>query len=310
MHARPDGSLPPSPRWMNDDPYRVARRAAGLRCGARIRLDQRRQQLVERLDALDTVVASWMRERREALDEAEEIHDSLWPTVEAGWGRRPPRPGRSPMAPQVVDPYPVRGAALRSLCCALLHRHGELALVELHTLIHVYGYEIFSRTPVKTLADSLGYETLEGRAERVRRGVYRARGPAPPAIDPRLAGAPESWFPAFAAWQRGGPFSDGGDDGLAGEPDGLGVVDRGAWDSGGVDGRETLEAATVDALGIGPVEGQTGEELGRHAPALAGVVAPTARTGAGGVAAPAANGRARSPATRRRNRPDRGRCRP
>ena len=195
MHARPDGSLPPSPRWMNDDPYRVARLTAGLRCGERIRLDQRRQQLVEWLDELDTIVASWMRERREALDEAEEIHEILWPAVEAGWGRRPPRPGRSPMAPQVVKPHAVRGAALRSLCCALLHRHGELALVELHTLIHVYGYEILSRIPVKTLADSLGYETLEGRAERVRRGVYRARGPAPRAIDPRLAGAPESWFP-------------------------------------------------------------------------------------------------------------------
>jgi hypothetical protein len=119
------------------------------------------------------------------------------------------------MAPQVVRPRAVRGAALRSLCSALLRRHGELALVELHTLIHVYGYEILSRTPVKTLADSLGYETLEGRAERVRRGVYRAKGPAPSHIDPRLAGAPESWFPAFAAWQRGGPFSDGGADGLA-----------------------------------------------------------------------------------------------
>ena len=86
MHARPDGSLPPSPRWMNDDPYRVARLTAGLRCGERIRLDQRRQQLVEWLDELDTIVASWMRERREALDEAEEIHEILWPAVEAGWG--------------------------------------------------------------------------------------------------------------------------------------------------------------------------------------------------------------------------------
>jgi hypothetical protein len=95
-----------------------------------------------------------MRDRREALAEAEEIHESLWPPVEAGWGRRPPRPGRSPLAPQVVQPRAVRGAALRSLCLALLHRHGELALVELHTLIHVYGYEVRSRTPVKALADA------------------------------------------------------------------------------------------------------------------------------------------------------------
>ncbi len=100
------------------------------------------------------------------------------------------------MAPQVVEPHPVRGAALRSLCCrASCTATVQLALVELHTLIHVYGYEILSRTPIKTLADSLGYETIEGRAERVRRGVYRARGPAPRAIDPRLGRRPGELVP-------------------------------------------------------------------------------------------------------------------
>src|SRR5262245_61206125 len=128
VHGRPDGSLPPSPRWLNDDPYFVTRRASGLRCGERLRLDKRRQGVVDRLDELDAVVAAWMRDRREVLAEAEEIHESLWPPVEAGWGRRPPRPGRSPLAPQVAQPRAVRGAALRSLCLALLHRHGELAL--------------------------------------------------------------------------------------------------------------------------------------------------------------------------------------
>ena len=43
----------------------------------------------------------------------------------------------------------------------------------------------------------------------------------------------------------------------------------GAGDHGGVDnGPQPLQPATVDALRIGTVEGQAGEELGRHATAL------------------------------------------
>src|SRR6266540_2841927 len=126
MHACPDGSLPPTPRWWKDDQYVVARRAAGLRWGERHELDKERQVIVDELEQLDAHAVVWMARRRAALAAAEEIHELLWPTVPAGWGRRPLRPGRSPLAPQVRDPRPIRGRSLRSMCLALLHRHGEL----------------------------------------------------------------------------------------------------------------------------------------------------------------------------------------
>ena len=234
MHARPDGSLPPSPRWWKDDPYPGVRRAARLGCVERQLLNQDRQNLVDRLDALDAVAVDWMQQRREALVDAEDIHEALWPTVECDWGRRPPRPGRSPLAPQAVAPRPVRGAVLRSVCMALLRLHEELTLVEMHTLLHLYGYEVEGRAPVKALADRMRYEVLEGRATRPRRGTYRIVGPPSPRhVDPRLELAPERWFPAFVAWQSGGAFSAEGRsdaDGPPEERDGLGMVDRGPGD--------------------------------------------------------------------------------
>ena len=186
MPARPDGSLPPSPRWWSDDPYPAARRAARLRCAERQMLDAARQEVVDRLDQLDVVAVEFMRRRRATMAEAEEIHEALWPAVPAGWARRPPRPGRSPIAPQVADPHPLRGVHLRSFCLALLRQHGELTLTEIHTLVHLYGYEIAGRAPVKALADSLGYEVLEGRATRPRRGTYRALGQVSRHPDARL----------------------------------------------------------------------------------------------------------------------------
>ena len=171
MHARPDGSLPPSPRWWADDPYPVARRAAGLGCGERQMLDRRRQELVDRLDELDAVVArvdARCGARRSTRPRTSTTPCGR-PSNRAGagahlapvarrWLRRSSRRGRC------------RGAVLRSVCMALLQLHDELALVELHTLLHVYGYEIASRTPVKSLADSMRYEVLEGRASRPGEG--------------------------------------------------------------------------------------------------------------------------------------------
>ena len=54
----------------------------------------------------------------------------------------------------------------------------------------------------------------------------------------------------------------------------------------GADRSEGLVGVAVDAVGVGAVEGQAGEELGGHASALAGVVgaAGRARAGAGGLA--------------------------
>ena len=208
MHARPDGSLPPSPRWMTTTPTGWL---GGRRGPVRSADPARPAPSAARGAARRArhLVASWMRNgARRSTKPRRSTTASGRPSRPGGVGVRLVRSVAD--GTEVVEPYPVRGAALRSLCCALLHRHGELALVELHTLIHVYGYEIFSRTPVKTLADSLGYETLEGRAERVRRGSTGVRtgaprhrspvGPRPGKPVPRLYGVAARW--AVLIWRR------------------------------------------------------------------------------------------------------------
>ena len=47
-----------------------------------------------------------------------------------------------------------------------------MTLVEIHRELHLNGYAIASRHPVKRLADALAYETRKGRARRVDRGIY------------------------------------------------------------------------------------------------------------------------------------------
>ena len=57
------------------------------------------------------------------------------------------------------------------------------------------------------------------------------------------------------------------------------IIGRGA--STGRDGEQRSLAVAAHALGVGAVEWQAGEELGRHAAALAGVVAAARRAGTG-----------------------------
>jgi hypothetical protein len=84
------------------------------------------------------------------------------------------------------------------MCLAVLHRHGELALPELHTLLHLYGYEVYGAHPGKALADAMRYEVTEGRATRTRRGHYATRIPPPrelelAPVDPFAIWAPDRW---------------------------------------------------------------------------------------------------------------------
>ena len=66
----------------------------------------------------------------------------------------------------------LRGKCLRSAALAVLARNARsMALVEIHRELHLYGYAIDSREPVKRLANSLGYELAKGRVRRVDRGV-------------------------------------------------------------------------------------------------------------------------------------------
>lgn len=187
--TRPDGSLPPAPLDARQDRFLKCRRRAGLPRAERAALDRRRAELVALLDALDVEAAEWFERRRALLDEALALHARLWPLVPGGWVRRPPRPGARWLPPLPADARPVEGYGLRFVCQELLARFGELALPELHALIHLYGYELTARHPVKALADAMRYELLEGRAERVRRGVYRTlvgTEHAPRDVDPLL----------------------------------------------------------------------------------------------------------------------------
>src|SRR6266542_3102964 len=103
MHPRPDGSLPPSPRWLKDDPYSTARYLTGLPWIDRHMLDKRRQVIVDALDAMDAEAVEWSRRHRSLIGEALAIHYRLWPTLEGGWARRPPRPDQSPLPPCEPD---------------------------------------------------------------------------------------------------------------------------------------------------------------------------------------------------------------
>ena len=83
---------------------------------------------------------------------------------------------------------------------------------------------------------------------------------------------------------------------------GIGVVGRA--------GRQGLLAEPAHALRVGPVQRQPGEELRRHAPALARVEERARRARARRSAAGADPRTAPSPATPPRTRPASGRCRP
>ena len=116
-----------------------------------------------------------------------------------GAGRRPFR--RSPRTAR-----PLVGKHLRSATLAILATNDRpMTLVEIHRELHLNGYAIASRFPVKRLADALGYETRLGRAQRVERGVVRDRpvesghapasgqDPATARARPRPSARPRRW---------------------------------------------------------------------------------------------------------------------
>ena len=92
------------------------------------------------------------------------------------------------------------GRRLRSVALAVLARHGrKMTLVEVHRELHLNGYAIASRQPVKRLADALGYEVVKGRAVRVERGVYRLGDPqSGRAAPPRTATRSDAELPTPA----------------------------------------------------------------------------------------------------------------
>jgi hypothetical protein len=89
------------------------------------------------------------------------------------------RGGPAPIPPEAPGARGLSGKDLRSVAVAVLARQARaMTLVELHRELHLNGYAIASRQPVKRLADALGCEAIKGRAERVERAVYRLGRPS------------------------------------------------------------------------------------------------------------------------------------
>ncbi len=112
------------------------------------------------------------RSRVHILAELEAIREELWPRLDHHHARRPAPDGRPCVRPLPTEHLYLWGRRLRSTCLAILRRHGRLALADLHSLLHLYGYGVASNAPVKSLADAMGHEVDKGHARRVERGVY------------------------------------------------------------------------------------------------------------------------------------------
>ena len=126
------------------------------------------------LDAGQRALADELGEVRTQLAE---LHIVMWPRVDPKdlvHGFRFTYRGGPPVVPPVArTALPLSGNHLRSAILAILSRNARPTnLVEVHRELHLHGYAIASRQPVKQLANSLAYEIIKGRAVRVERGVY------------------------------------------------------------------------------------------------------------------------------------------
>ncbi len=174
----------------------------------RAELHQHLLDLAAALDEHDRSAVAWTAQRRHLFDQMQHAHDLLW-DIACFNGRQPARPGEPPLPPTSEDPIYLSGRRLRTTCLALLRNHGCRSLPELHTLLHLHGYAVESRSPTKALADAMALEVRQRRALRPQRGHYevapgyrplrRGRSAPPPLlnpIDPLLHWYPERWWPA------------------------------------------------------------------------------------------------------------------
>jgi hypothetical protein len=141
---------------------------------ARVDLQVERDALVQRLDRLDDELEELSRERQAIVAALTELREVLYPPIPWAKGRRPPDVDHAPLPPATEGSTALGGRDLRATCLTILRRHGALSLVELHGLLHRYGYVISARRPVTALSDAMAYEVEQRRARRVERGVYEA----------------------------------------------------------------------------------------------------------------------------------------
>lgn len=133
--------------------------------------------LLERATQLDAEQRALACELAEVRTKLAELRVVMWPRVEPKdivHGHRITRRGGPPPIPPVAPgALPLEGYDLRSVALAVLARNERpMRLVEIHRELHLNGYAIASRHPVKRLASALAYEIVKGRARRVERGIY------------------------------------------------------------------------------------------------------------------------------------------
>lgn len=137
-------------------------------------------ELAEQIAELDRQLFDVIEQRRKLADQLESQRRRLYRRL-VDRGRAPAADGGVQLPPLPDEAPFLWGRRLRSTCRAILSRLGQATLVELHITLHRLGYGVASRTPVKALADALGYDADVGNVDRVRRGVYRfPPGAAPP----------------------------------------------------------------------------------------------------------------------------------
>jgi hypothetical protein len=126
------------------------------------------------LDAAQRVLAAELADVRTGLAE---LRVAMWPSIDPkdivhGF-RRTRLGGPPPIPPPAKNSLPRHGKHLRSTVLAILLRGDRpMTLVEIHRQLHLGGYVIASREPVKRLGNAMAYEVAKGRARRVDRGIY------------------------------------------------------------------------------------------------------------------------------------------
>jgi hypothetical protein len=170
--------------------------------GRRAKLESRYRDLVAEVTVVDADEQRLARRMTELRRELRTLHDRLWPTGDGHAfksSRRPRIGGPAPIPPPVGAAISLWGRSLRYAALGVLLRaERPLTLEEIHRALHLTGYRLRGRHPVKQLADALGYEHRNGRARRVARGTYRI-GELTPARRRKAFDASRPRAPAAAA---------------------------------------------------------------------------------------------------------------
>lgn len=150
--------------------------------------------LLARATELDAAQQALAVELADVRTKLAELRVVMWPRIDRkdivhGF-RHTRRGGPPPIPPATPNALPLWGRHLRSATLAILARRAEpMTLPDIHRELHLNGYAIKSRDPVKRLADCLSYESTQGRARHVDRGIY-ALGALSPAVRRRIGCIP------------------------------------------------------------------------------------------------------------------------